>query len=85
MPKKLWIVAAIACIASLVGCEGGSAPEESKDLRESMNGKSNFDINKVPEKDRAIVEAMRGGGGRPGSAPPGTQPGGGTGSDRPPR
>ncbi|RYG26434.1 hypothetical protein EON82_03305 [bacterium] len=58
---------------ALAGCSSTEA-KETKDLRDSMSGTKPFDINNVPEKDRAIVERMRGGGGAPGGGPP--SPGG---------
>jgi hypothetical protein len=81
MPNHLRLGIGLAGLANaLAGCTGGTDAKETKDLRESMSGTKPFDINNVPEKDRAIVEKMRGGGGAPGAGPPspgGAKPSGG--------
>lgn len=42
----------------VVGGCSESATEEPSTLREGLTKAPKFDINNVPEKDRAIVEAM---------------------------
>ena len=73
--QKLTLIACALVALTLAGCSGGEDAKETKDLRESMTGNKPFDINNVPEKDRAMVQAIRNGGGRPGANP---SAGGGT-------
>ena len=75
--NKLKIFGGIALLGCLViaGCSSDDQ-KDNKDMRNALAKPPKFDMNNVPEKYRAMVEAMtglKGGGPPPGvSAPPGT-------------
>jgi len=76
MKSVLFSICAVLIIVFLAGC-APPQPEETKGLREGLNTKQGFDINKVPPENRAKVLAIVGGGNKnPAASAPQSTPSG---------